>query len=151
MKFNFSFKNRPFAFYLKFAVGVLATFFSVLFFILERAIVRGHISFADNSPITFIFTLVGGLTMILAAFSEISFLPILSSISLGVGVGQHLVMCCYPYADLSTGVPFFVDNGTFLHTVATLFTVFLVLFAVVLVASLVCNFMDKKTEEKTIA
>ncbi len=151
MKFNFSFKNRPFAFYLKFAVGALATFLSILFFILECAIVRGHISFADNSHITFIFTLVGGISMIFAAFSEISFLPIISSICLAVGVGQHLFMSCYPYADLGTGVPFFVDDGTLLHTVADLFTIFLILFGILLVASLVCNFIDKKTEEKVIA
>lgn len=148
MKFNFSFKNRPFAFYLKFAVGALATFLSILFFILECAIVRGHISFADNSHITFIFTLVGGISMILAAFSEISFLPIISSICLAVGVGQHLFMSCYPYADLGTGVPFFVDDGSLLVIVSNLFTIFLVGFAILLVVDILINFMDQKTEKR---
>jgi hypothetical protein len=52
---------------------------------------------------------------------------------------------------LGTGVPFFVYDGTLLHTVADLFTIFLILFGILLVASLVCNFIDKKTEEKVIA
>lgn len=147
MKLNFSFKNRPFTFYLKFASGALSILLSLIFFILECVIVRGHISFADLSHITFIFTFLSGVVMLFDAFAEISFLPLVATIFLALGVGQHLFMSCYPYADLGTGVPFFVDDGSLLVVVSNLFTIFLVGFAILLVVDILINFMDQKTEK----
>lgn len=145
MKLNFSFKNRPLAFYLKIVVSFLTMITSLIFFILELSIVKGHISFKDNTLITFLFSMFSALVLALSAFAEISFLPVISAILLGVGVGQHLFMCMYPYADLGKGVPFFVDDGTFLHTVAGIFTTFLVLFVIELIAQILITFVDKKS------
>lgn len=145
---NLSLKNRSKAFYIQLATGVIALISSILFLIIEITVVRGHISFPDNTIFTFLFVLVGGLLSLACCFTQIEFLAIISTILYGCGVGQHLFMSCYPYADLATGVAFFVDSGEFALTVSNIFTTFLVIFALLMVLSIVVCFLDKKQEQK---
>lgn len=147
MKLNFSFKNRALVFYIKLAIGLLILLSTVVFFIMHNSVAKGHISFPDRAYITFIFGLVSSIVMLFASFSEIGFLPLISAILMGAVVGQHLFMCCYPYADLATGVPFFVDSGALLTTVSEIYTCFLIVFILLMVASIIICFIDKKSEE----
>ena len=145
---NFSLKNRTKAFYVQLATGALAIISVVIFFIIELTTVRGHISFPDNTLFTFLFMLIGGLCSLASCFTQIEVLSIIASILYGLGVGQHLFMACYPYADLGTGVPFFVDSAAFAVSVSTLFTIFLVVFALITILSIFVCFIDKKEDRK---
>ncbi len=150
MKFNFSLKGRTLSFYLTFASAIVAIVSSLVLFIYDQTSVVKAVSFHDYTFIAFIFLALGGVIGLVSSFIEnkyTSILTIVSSVLYACGVGQHLVDCCYPYADLGTSVPFFTNSGVFARQLSTIFTVFLVLFILVMLASITTCFLKEKKED----
>lgn len=150
MKFDFSLRNRGLSFYLTFASAIVAIVSSIVLFVIDRVMVIKSVSFDDKTLFAFLFMVLGGLIGLVSCFVKGRFVPLLAIVSVllyGCGVGQHLVDCCYPYADLGTSVPFFTNSGVFAKELSVIFTVFLVLFVFSMVASLVSCFMKEKKED----
>ncbi len=143
MKLNFSFKNRKFGFYLRIVTSILALIVAIAYLIVDLTIIKGNISFGDYTYVVVPSAIVGALLVAANAFTGIKLLDAAGAILLGVALGQHLSMSCYPWADMSTGVPFFVNNGALASAVSSIYTIFVVLFAVAMLASVVSSFTDR--------
>ena len=143
MKLNFSFKNRKFGFYLRIVAAALALVVAIAYLIIDLTIIKGNISFGDYTYVVVPSAIVGALLLAANAFTGVWLLDLAGSVLLGVALGQHLSMSCYPWADMSTGVPFFVNNGALASAVSTIYTIFVVLFAVAMLASVASSFMDR--------
>lgn len=149
MKLNFSLKHRSISFYLCLISSIIAIISSLVLFVYDRTSVIKSVSFHDYTFIAFIFMIIGGLLGLIYCFFDskaLSFLNILSAIFYACGVGQHLVDCCYPYADLGTSVPFFTNSGVFAKQLSTIFTIFLVLFILAWLSTLFACFLKDKKE-----
>ncbi len=141
MKLNFSFKNRKLGFYIQVAASALAIIAGIAFLVIDATIVKGNISFKDYSLVTSLACIFGGIVGLAHAFTSLPFLDIVSCVLIGVALGQHLSMSCYPWADIGTGVPFFVNNGELLKTVSSIFTAYVVIIAVPLVGNVLTCFI----------
>lgn len=149
MKFDFSLKNRTLGFYLSFAASIVAILSSLVLFLYDLTSVIKAVSFHDYTYIAFIFMILGGILGLVYCFMKnrfSSFFNIASAVLYACGLGQHLVDCCYPYSDLGTSVPFFTNSGVFAKQLSIIFTIFLVLFALVLISSLISCFLKEKEE-----
>lgn len=146
MKLNLSLKNRSLSFYLEAGAGILAILAAVVYIIIDKSMIAGTISFDDSSILTMVFLLVGGVLSVGHALTGLPFANILGAIALGAGVGQHIYMCCFPWADLATGVAFFCNSETRAILITTIYTIFLALFLVSTILSVVSTFTHK--EEK---
>ncbi|MCQ2797634.1 MAG: hypothetical protein MJ241_04145 [Bacilli bacterium] len=143
MKLNLSFKNRSIGFYLRIAVAALAIIAAIAYLIIDLTVIKGNISFQDFTSVVVPCAFVGGLLVAANAFTGIMLLDLAGTVLLAISLGQHLSMSCYPWADMATGVPFFVNNGALASTVSSIYTAFVVLFAVLMLASTVGTFMDR--------
>ncbi len=149
MKFNFSLKNRTLSFYLCFVASIAAILASSVLFIYDLTSVIKSVSFHDYTYIAFIFMIVGGILGLVYCFVKnrfVSLFNVVSTVFYACGVGQHLVDCCYPYSDLGTSVPFFTNSGVFAKQLSVIFTIFLVMFALVMISTLVSCFLKEKEE-----
>lgn len=145
MKLNL--KNQGLKFYFNLAVLGIGLLLSVLFFILDVVIVGANISFTDRSWLVFLFVASGCLVSALGLFFHLDFLSLPGSILIGCGLGTHLYQSTFPWADLGTAVPFFTNNMDRAREISVFYTIFLVLFALLLVFSIVFNFMEMKKKE----
>ncbi|MCH4278047.1 MAG: hypothetical protein LKF89_03920 [Bacilli bacterium] len=152
MKNFFNLKNQKPHFYIQLSVGVVAIISAIIFLIIDINMISSAVSFSDKSYMSVIFMILGGVMSIVSAFLKIDFLGVIAPILFGCAVGQHLYLACFPYADVLTGVPFFVNNGTLAQSVSKIFTVFLVIFILCLLLSVVSAFFtDKKAiDEKKV-
>lgn len=143
MKFNFSFKNRKFGFYLELATAALALIAAIAYLIIDFTVIKGNISFSDYTYVVVPCAIAGAILLLANAFAGIMLTDLAGAILIAVALGQHLSMSCFPWADMATGVPFFVNNGALSATVSTIYTAFVVIFAITLVASVTGAFVDK--------
>lgn len=153
MKFNFSFKNRKLPFYLSFGLGIISLLIAIVLLVIDLVMIRGKVSYDDRNVLTFVFILLSALASLFYAFTEIEIVPIASAILLAVGIGNHLNLAMFPYADIGTSVPFFT-SAELVGPVSTYYTLFLILMVIVWIAQLVLTFFGKgkeKTEESQAA
>lgn len=141
------FKNRGARFYIELCAGFLTIVAALIFFALDRQILV-DIKFSDSSEWTLVYLLIGGLVLILDAFFPLPFLGVAGTILLGLGIGSHLRIACYPMADLGQNVPFFTGSTEKATAAVTLFVTFLIIFLLFGIASIVCNFLSPKKAER---
>ena len=150
MRFDFSFKSRSPRFYLGFVSSLLAIVASIIFFVFDRIVINGNISFTNHTVLSFLMILLGGVVGLVECFSNLSFLSIVSSILYGVGVGRHLADACYPIADMVEGVHFFCNSEELARKLSLMYILFLVLYVLILAAAIVLSFLpiqEKKEAE----
>jgi hypothetical protein len=141
---SISLKNRPCRFYLQTGAGVAAVISGIALWIIDASFIKSAVTFRDMSFLSSLFMIIGGLVSLAAAFTKFDFLSIVSSALFGCGLGQHLYLACFPYADVLTGVPFFVADGTNGKIIANICTVFLVIFGLCLASEVVSSFLGAK-------
>ncbi len=139
--------HKPLRFYLQGCAGILAIILGLVFFFVDRAMMGTDIHFNDFSHITMIFMIAGGLVSLIDAFFPLPFVGIVSSVLYGCGIGAHMFIACYPMADLVAPVAFFTNDINKAKAVVPVFVVFLVLFALIAIASIVANFLSAKKKE----
>jgi len=142
---NFSFKKRSVNFYLSLIGVVLILIGSLTFFIIDKTVFQGNTNFTDNSHITFILLLSGALVGIAGLITEIYPLNILTSVLYALGIGQHLYLTMFPWADLFKGVPFFVSDKISVSLVFNTFLIFLIVFLIGDICSIVSCFIFKRS------
>lgn len=121
----------------------------LVFFIIDKEIFQGNTNFTDNSHLTLVYMLVGSALGILAMFTDISLFNILACFLYAAGLGQHLYLTMFPWADLFKGVPFFVSDKISGQMVYNTFLAFVIIYALVCLISIVSCFVFKKEEVKT--
>jgi len=139
--------QRTLRFYLELCAGIVAIISSVIFFIFDRQILGGDIRFDDSSYMTLIFMLCGGAVCLVDAFIPLPFIGIAAAVLFGFGLGSHLRLACYPMADLGQGVAFFTGDTAKAQSAVTLFMIFLVIFLLVAIATIVANFLSIKKKK----
>lgn len=139
------FKNRSWSFYAKLSISVIAVIASIVFIIIEKVSASAvTLAFKDQSMLAFVCMFIGGLIGIATSiFRTISFLDFIPALLYGLGTSFTLYSACFPYTDLAKGVSFFTTNDQYAVTFAILFTVFLVIFALLYLASIVLAYMSE--------
>ena len=146
---RFTIKNRPLGFYLQGASLILLLVLSVVYFIMDKAIMT-NISFSDFSWLIFLFNLLAVLVGFISLFFYEPIRPI-ASVLQACGVGQILSMACYPWADIAKNVFFFSNTQEKAIQISNYLLLFLIFFGVLLLVSIVSCFMKTtKDEEKAI-
>ncbi len=146
---RFTIKNRPLGFYLQGASLILLLVLSVVYFIMDKAIMT-NISFTDFSWLIFLFNLLAVLVGFISLFFYEPIRPI-ASVLQACGVGQILSMACYPWADIAKNVFFFSNTQEKAIQISNYLLLFLIFFGVLLLVSIVSCFMKTtKDEEKAI-
>ncbi len=141
------FLNKPLKFYLEFCAGVIGIIAAIVFYVFDRQILGGDLGFPDISHFTLIFIIAGSLIAIADAFFPLPGLGIAATLVVGLGVGNHLRLACYPLADLSVAVPFFTKDVIKAQAASTLFMIFLAIFVLVAISMIASNFMASKKAE----
>lgn len=142
---RFSLKNKSLGFYLQGGSLLLILISSIIFIALNPSIMS-NISFSNYSWLVFLFNI---LAVAIGFVSLLFFEPIrpIASILLGCGFGQLLSMACYPWTDIALKVFFFSNTEEKAHMVANYFLVFLIIFGICLLVSIVSCFF--KTNESS--
>lgn len=135
MKFINNFvKDRGLGFWLSLLSALLAIITAIIYLICYLAI-SGQQMDRVFSPFTLIFTLIGGLIILVGEYFRLDYVSMLGTICLSFGLANHSVEAAYPLADVGTGVDFFGGNKV-------LAILFLVLIGLAFLTSATSNFFE---------
>lgn len=142
------FKNQKSLFYVTLGIYALIAILAIVYFITDIVIVGSNISYTDRSWLSFIFLLLGAICGAIYLLFSIDFLSPISSILVAGGVAVHLYQSTFPWADLATAVPFFTNNEDRAIMISSFYTVFLVIFVLLLLYTIVINFFSLDNGEE---
>ena len=127
------FKDRSLGFFIALAGGCLAIIISVIYLVSYLSI---YVDKMDRvfSILTFLFTLIGGLVILVGELLRIEYISMAGPILIAVALAKHSVEAAYPIADMGTGVVFFGGNQLFA-------VLFIVLIGIVFLTVLVPTFL----------
>ena len=127
------FKDRSLGFFIALAGGCLAIIISVIYLVSYLSI---YVDKMDRvfSILTFLFTLIGGLVILVGELLRIEYISMAGPVLLAVALAKHSVEAAYPIADMGTGVVFFGGNQLFA-------VLFIVLIGIVFLTVLVPTFL----------
>lgn len=137
------FKNRTIGSYLKLGAAVLILVLTIVYLIIDKTMIAGKVSFEDKSSMVILFLLLGVGFGIGSFFLDYG-LDIVAPILYSLGFGIMLTMACFPITDLATGVGFFCNSLNYANTLTTVFIIFLVLYFITIVTSIVSSYMKSK-------
>ena len=92
------------------------------------------------SILTFLFTLLGGIVILVGELLRIEFISLAGPILIAVALAKHSVEAAYPIADIGTGVVFFGGNQLFA-------VLFIVLIGIVFLVTLVPTFLTHNKQK----
>lgn len=127
------FKDRSLGFFIALAGGCLAIIISVIYLVSYLSI---YVDKMDRvfSILTFLFTLIGGLVILVGELLRIEYISMAGPILIAVALAKHSVEAAYPIADIGTGVVFFGGNQLFA-------VLFIVLIGIVFLVTLVSTYL----------
>lgn len=127
------FKDRSLGFFIALAGGCLAIIISVIYLVSYLSI---YVDKMDRvfSILTFLFTLIGGLVILVGELLRIEYISMAGPILIAVALAKHSVEAAYPIADMGTGVVFFGGNQLFA-------VLFIILIGIVFLTVLVPTFL----------
>lgn len=133
------FKDRSLGFFIALAGGCLAIIISVIYLVSYLSI---YVDKMDRvfSILTFLFTLIGGLVILVGELLRIEYISMAGPILIAVALAKHSVEAAYPIADISTGVVFFGGNQLFA-------VLFIVLIGIVFLVTLVPTFLTHNKQK----
>ena len=143
-------KERTFFYYLQAACGLLAFVGVIIFYMIDVTTIQGNITFTDESWLTLLFISIGFVGTIFTSVTNFKFAIIIPAIFYALGIGQHIYLLVFPFADLMTKVPFFTSNMDVANTVSTIFLVFAIIFIISLVGTIVASFSSLSKKERDI-
>jgi Ca2+/Na+ antiporter len=93
------FKDRSLGFFIALAGGCLAIIISVIYLISYLSI---YVDKMDRvfSILTFLFTLIGGLVILVGELLRIEYISMVGPILIAVALAKHSVEAAYPIADI---------------------------------------------------
>ena len=127
------FKDRSLGFYIALIGGGLAIILSIVYLISYLSISSDKMD-RVFSILTFLFTLLGGLVILVGELLRIEYISMVGPILIAVALAKHSVEAAYPIADIGTGVAFFGGNQLFA-------VLFIVLIGIVFLLALVPTFL----------
>ncbi len=106
------FKDRSLGFFIALVGGCLAIIISIVYLVSYLSI---YVDKMDRvfSILTFLFTLIGGLVILVGELLRIEYISMAGPILIAVALAKHSVEAAYPIADMGTGVVFFGGNQLF--------------------------------------
>lgn len=119
------FENRKLGFWLTLGAACVALIGSIAYLIAYACTadpVTGTWDRVFNWPV-FGLMLGGALVALVGEALRIRFVPVISTVTYGIGLALHLVETAYPLADVLTKVPFFGGNPVLAITFAVLFAI----------------------------
>ncbi len=133
------FKDRSLGFFIALAGGCLAIIISVIYLVSYLSI---RVDKMDRvfSILTFLFTLIGGLVILVGELLRIEYISMVGPILIAVGLAKHSVEAAYPIADIGTGVVFFGGNQLFA-------VLFIVLIGIAFLVALVSTFLSHNKQK----
>ena len=133
------FKDRSLGFFIALAGGCLAIIISVIYLISYLSI---YVDKMDRvfSILTFLFTLIGGLVILVGELLRIEYISMAGPILIAVALAKHSVEAAYPIADIGTGVVFFGGNQLFA-------VLFIVLIGIAFLVALVPTFITHNKQK----
>ena len=133
------FKDRSLGFFIALAGGCLAIIISVIYLISYLSI---YVDKMDRvfSILTFLFTLIGGLVILVGELLRIEYISMAGPILIAVALAKHSVEAAYPIADIGTGVVFFGGNQLFA-------VLFIVLIGIAFLVTLVPTFITHNKQK----
>jgi hypothetical protein len=133
------FKDRSLGFFIAFAASVLAVILSFVYLISYLSISADKMD-RVFSILTFLFTLLGGLAILIGELLRIEYVSMVGPILIAVALAKHSVEAAYPIADIGTGVVFFGGNQLFA-------VLFIVLIGIVFLIALVSTFLSHNKQK----
>ncbi len=127
------FKNRSLGFFIALAGSCLAIIISIVYLISYLSVSADKID-RVFSILTFLFTLLGGVVVLVGELLRIEYISMLGPILIAVALAKHSVEAAYPIADIGTGVVFFGGNQLFA-------VLFIVLIGIAFLVTLVSTFL----------
>ena len=127
------FKDRSLGFFIALAGGALAIIISIVYLISYLSISADKMD-RVFSILTFLFTLLGGIVILVGELLRIEYISMVGPILIAVALAKHSVEAAYPIADIGTGVVFFGGNQLFA-------VLFIVLIGLAFLATLVPTFL----------
>ena len=133
------FKDRSLGFFIALVGGCLAIIISVFYLISYLSI---YVDKMDRvfSILTFLFTLIGGLVILVGELLRKEYISMVGPILIAVALAKHSVEAAYPIADIGTGVVFFGGNQLFA-------VLFIVLIGIVFLFTLVPTFLTHNKQK----
>ena len=133
------FKDRSLGFFIALAGGCLAIIISVIYLISYLSI---YVDKMDRvfSILTFLFTLIGGLVILVGELLRKEYISMVGPILIAVALAKHSVEAAYPIADIGTGVVFFGGNQLFA-------VLFIVLIGIAFLVTLVPTFITHNKQK----
>jgi hypothetical protein len=127
------FKNRSLGFFIALAGSCLAIIISIVYLISYLSVSADKMD-RVFSILTFLFTLLGGIVVLVGELLRIEYISMLGPILIAVALAKHSVEAAYPIADIGTGVVFFGGNQLFA-------VLFIVLIGIAFLVTLVSTFL----------
>jgi lipid-A-disaccharide synthase-like uncharacterized protein len=127
------FKNRSLGFFIALAGSCLAIIISIVYLISYLSVSADKMD-RVFSILTFLFTLLGGVVVLVGELLRIEYISMLGPILIAVALAKHSVEAAYPIADIGTGVVFFGGNQLFA-------VLFIVLIGIAFLVTLVSTFL----------
>jgi hypothetical protein len=133
------FKDRSLGFFIALAGGCLAIIISIIYLVSYLSI---YVDKMDRvfSILTFLFTLIGGLVILVGELLRIEYISMVGPILIAVALAKHSVEAAYPIADIGTGVVFFGGNQLFA-------VLFIVLIGIAFLVTLVPTFITHNKQK----
>ncbi len=127
------FKDRSLGFFIALIGSCLAIIISIVYLISYLSISADKMD-RVFSILTFLFTLLGGIVILVGELLRIEFISLAGPILIAVALAKHTVEAAYPIADIGTGVVFFGGNQLFA-------VLFIVLIGIAFLVTLVSTFL----------
>jgi len=127
------FKDRSLGFFIALIGSCLAIIISIVYLISYLSISADKMD-RVFSILTFLFTLLGGIVILVGELLRIEFISLAGPILIAVALAKHSVEAAYPIADIGTGVVFFGGNQLFA-------VLFIVLIGIAFLVTLVSTFL----------
>lgn len=133
------FKDRSLGFFVALIGSCLAIIISIVYLISYLSISADKMD-RVFSILTFLFTLLGGIVILVGELLRIEFISLAGPILIAVALAKHSVEAAYPIADIGTGVVFFGGNQLFA-------VLFIVLIGVTFLIALVSTFLSHNKQK----
>ena len=133
------FKDRSLGFFIALIGSCLAIIISIVYLISYLSISADKMD-RVFSILTFLFTLLGGIVILVGELLRIEFISLAGPILIAVALAKHTVEAAYPIADIGTGVVFFGGNQLFA-------VLFIVLIGIAFLVTLVSTFLKHNKQQ----
>lgn len=114
---------------------------ALVFFIIDLATIKNleGLTKPDRSYLTLLLLAIAAVMNVVPVFvKKLSPLVLVTILLISFGIGVHLYLLCFAYADLGTNVPFFTNSMASASHISMVYTIFLAIF---LLCELVCVFL----------